>query len=101
MDGWFTQVPLLRQLTSRGFSLIGMVKEMKQRYLVQRQAKFTVGCVSTSPQVGFERYQRFLDDTQLMRFVLLSTDVTLDAVKIVPICGIRWSIETFFKVTKS
>ncbi|MNI96702.1 hypothetical protein D3C73_1552130 [compost metagenome] len=32
---------------------------------------------------------------------ILSTDVTLDAAEIVRIYGMRWSIETFFKVTKS
>ncbi|MBT2765806.1 IS4 family transposase, partial [Paenibacillus sp. ISL-20] len=32
---------------------------------------------------------------------ILSTDVTLDATEIVRIYGMRWSIETFFKVTKS
>ncbi|SEP02137.1 DDE superfamily endonuclease [Paenibacillus sophorae] len=35
MDSWFTQAPLLRQLTGKGLSVIGMVKEMKQRYLIQ------------------------------------------------------------------
>lgn len=29
MDSWFTQAPLLRQLTGRGLSVIGMIKEMK------------------------------------------------------------------------
>ncbi|SEP02159.1 hypothetical protein SAMN04487895_11793 [Paenibacillus sophorae] len=32
---------------------------------------------------------------------ILSTDVTLDDAEIVRIYGMRWSIETFFKVTKS
>ncbi|MEK5446682.1 transposase [Paenibacillus sp. FSL R7-0331] len=32
---------------------------------------------------------------------ILSTDVTLDAAEIIRIYSIRWSIETFFKVTKS
>lgn len=31
----------------------------------------------------------------------MSTDVKLDAAEIVRIYGMRWSIETFFKVTKS
>jgi hypothetical protein len=35
MNSWFTQAPLLRQLTAKGLSVIGMVKEMKQHYLVQ------------------------------------------------------------------
>ncbi|MEK5446685.1 transposase [Paenibacillus sp. FSL R7-0331] len=32
---------------------------------------------------------------------ILSTDVTLDAAEIIRIYSMRWSIETFFKVTKS
>ncbi len=32
MDSWFTQAPLLRQLNAMGLPVIGMVKEMKQRY---------------------------------------------------------------------
>jgi hypothetical protein len=37
MDSWFTQAPLLRQLTEKDLSVIGMVKEMTQRYLVHGQ----------------------------------------------------------------
>lgn len=33
MDNWFTQAPLLQQLTAEGLSVIGMVKDMKHRYL--------------------------------------------------------------------
>ncbi|SDN51971.1 hypothetical protein SAMN04487897_10343 [Paenibacillus sp. yr247] len=32
MDSWFTQAPLLRQLDEMGVPVIGMVKELKQRY---------------------------------------------------------------------
>lgn len=35
MDSWFMQAPLLRQLSGKDLPVIGMVKEMKQRYLVQ------------------------------------------------------------------
>lgn len=35
MDSWFTQAPLLRELSAKGLGVIGMVKEMKQRYVVQ------------------------------------------------------------------
>lgn len=31
MDSWFTQAPLLRQLDAMGLSVIGLIKEMKQR----------------------------------------------------------------------
>jgi hypothetical protein len=32
MDSWFTQAPLLRQMNEMGLPVIGMVKELKQRY---------------------------------------------------------------------
>lgn len=35
IDSWFTQAPLLRELAAQGLPVIGMVKEMKQRYLAQ------------------------------------------------------------------
>ncbi len=35
------------------------------------------------------------------RLAILSTDLTIDAEEIVRIYGMRWSIETFFKFTKS
>ncbi len=34
MDSWFTQAPLLRSLMSEGLHVIGMIKEMKQRYVL-------------------------------------------------------------------
>lgn len=50
MDSWFTQAPLLRQLTGRGLSVIGMVKEMKQRYLVQGQRMTLSAVFQTLPK---------------------------------------------------
>lgn len=32
MDSWFTQAPLLRKLTTAGLQVIGIIKDMKQRY---------------------------------------------------------------------
>lgn len=34
MDSWFTQQPLIKDLTSLGIDVIGMVKKTNQRYLV-------------------------------------------------------------------
>ncbi|MCF8010572.1 MAG: transposase [Clostridiales bacterium] len=34
MDSWFTHAPLLRSLSDEGFYTIGMVKELKQKYIL-------------------------------------------------------------------
>lgn len=118
MDSWFTQAPLLRQLTSKGLPVIGMVKEMKQRYLVQGKrltlrevfqtlpqsnARDIKGSVLVKTACGLPVKLIFVRNRNKKRewLAILSTDVTLDAAKIVRIYGMRWSIETFFKVTKS
>jgi hypothetical protein len=33
MDTWFTQAPLIESIVAKGLAVIGMVKQMKQRYL--------------------------------------------------------------------
>ncbi|WP_179036839.1 IS4 family transposase [Paenibacillus sp. URB8-2] len=118
MDSWFTQAPLLRQLTAKGLSVIGMVKEMKQRYLVQGQrltlrevfqglpkssSKDMKGSVIVHTTCGLPVKLVFVRNRNKRRewLAILSTDVTLDSAEIVRIYGMRWSIETFFKVTKS
>lgn len=35
MDSWFTHAPLLQKLMDKGFHVIGMVKELKQRYIFE------------------------------------------------------------------
>jgi hypothetical protein len=118
MDSWFTQAPLLRQLTEKDLSVIGMVKEMKQRYLVHGQrmtlrevfqslpksnAKDIKGSVIVHTACGLPVKLVFVRNRNKQRewLAILSTDVTLDSAEIVRIYGMRWSIETFFKVTKS
>ncbi|MMZ57324.1 Transposase DDE domain protein [compost metagenome] len=118
MDSWFTQAPLLRQLTAKGLPVIGMVKEMKQRYLVQGKrmtlsevfqglpqtnAKDIKGSAIVHTACGLPVKLVFVRNRNKKRewLAILSTDVTLDAAEIVRIYGMRWSIETFFKVTKS
>ncbi|MGG3385890.1 IS4 family transposase, partial [Heyndrickxia faecalis] len=34
MDSWFTQQPLIKEITEQGLDVIGMVKKLKQRYFV-------------------------------------------------------------------
>ncbi|MNM95240.1 Transposase DDE domain protein [compost metagenome] len=70
MDSWFTQAPLLRDLT------IACGLPVKLIFVRNRSKK-----------------REWL--------AIFSIDVTLDAAEMVRIYGMRWSIETFFKVTKS
>lgn len=34
MDSWFTQQPLIKELTDQGLDVIGTVKKLRQRYLI-------------------------------------------------------------------
>lgn len=98
--------------------MIGMVKEMKQRYLVQGKrmtlsevfqslpksnSKDIKGSVIVHTTCDLPVKLVFVRNRNKKRewLAILSTDVTLDAAEIVRIYGMRWSIETFFKVTKS
>jgi hypothetical protein len=39
MDTWFTQQPLIKTIKEQGLDVIGMVKKLKQRYLVDGNTK--------------------------------------------------------------
>ena len=118
MDTWFTTEPMLEKLLETGMNAIGMVKQLKQRYYYQGRAY-------TLPQL--RRFVRFASSRDifgsvivttkkgiLVRIVivrnrnkkseclyLLSTDCSLSDAEIVRIYGNRWSIECFFKASKS
>jgi len=118
MDTWFTQMPLIRQLLAEGLDTIGMVKEMKQRYDYQGQ-RLTLSelfrilpknknssiwsSVLVHTSCGTPIKLVFVQNRNKRRewLTILSTDLALEANEIVRIYGMRWSIETFFKVTKS
>lgn len=118
MDTWFTTEPMLNSVLETGLDCIGMVKQLKQRY-------FYRGNAYTLPQLRkFVRYQTagnifgsLLVTTKngipvKIVFVrnrnkkseclyILSTDCSLTETEIVRIYGNRWSIEVFFKASKS
>ncbi|RKN60358.1 transposase [Paenibacillus ginsengarvi] len=118
MDSWFAQMPLIRQLLAEGLDTIGMVKEMKQRYTYQGQ-RLTLSelyrslpknkkssiwsSVITQTSCGVSVKLVFVQNRNKRRewLAILSTDLGLEPSEIVRIYGMRWSIETFFKVTKS
>jgi hypothetical protein len=118
MDSWFTQAPLLQKLKGQGLHVIGMVKELKQRYIFNGESlslgelyakipKTTKAEILGSARVetpnGMELKIVFVQNRNNRRewLALLSTDLALDNAEIIRIYGMRWSIETFFKMAKS
>ncbi|MDB5055844.1 MAG: transposase family protein [Bacilli bacterium] len=118
MDSWFTQAPLLRELIAKGLHVIGMVKDMKQRYLFEGKRmslKELYNSLSTSSKADIlgsviattacclPIKLVFVRNRNKRRewLAVLSTDITLEENEIIRIYGMRWSIETFFKFTKS
>ncbi|MGI6450058.1 MAG: IS4 family transposase [Desulfitobacteriia bacterium] len=118
MDSWFTQAPLIQKLMAQKLHVIGMVKELKQRYLVEgkslslselyasvpKNSKATIlGSVRVQTSSGLPLKILFVQNRNNRRewLAILTTDLSLDDSEVVRIYGMRWSIETFFKVAKS
>lgn len=118
MDSWFTQAPLLQKLVYQGFHVIGMVKELKQRYIfrgkslslselyakIPKNPKAEIlGSVRVQTPNGLDLKIVFVQNRNKRRewLAILTTDLALDNAEIVRIYGMRWSIETFFKMAKS
>ena len=118
MDTWFTTEPMLEKILGTGMDAIGMVKQLKQRYNYRGKAY-------TLPELC--RFVRFDNNKNIFGSIhattktgipvkivvvrnhnkkseclyLLSTDCSLSDAEIVRIYGNRWSIECFFKASKS
>jgi len=118
MDSWFTHAPLLQKLMDRGLHVIGMVKELKQRYIfegkslslrelytkIPKNPKAEIlGSVMVRTPNGLSLKIVFVQNRNNRRewLAILTTDLALDNAEIVRIYGMRWSIETFFKMAKS
>lgn len=118
MDTWFTTEPMIRKLLEEGLDVIGMVKQLKQRYIYKGKsytlpelqkfvrfegAKNIFGslCVTTKNgipvKIVFVRNRNKKSEC----LYLLSTDQSLSDSEIVRTYGNRWSIECFFKASKS
>ena len=118
MDTWFTTEPMIKSILSRGMDVIGMVKQLKQRYIYNGKAYtlpqlqklvnfdgarniFGSLCVTTKTgipvKIVFVRNRNKKSEC----LYLLSTDCSLSDAEIVRIYGNRWSIECFFKASKS
>ena len=118
MDTWFTTEPMIQSILAQGLDVIGMVKQLKQRYHYKGKAYtlpelqkfvsfdgardiFGSLCVTTKNgipvKIVFVRNRNKRSEC----LYLLSTDCSLSNAEIVRIYGNRWSIECFFKATKS
>ncbi|QQK76293.1 transposase [Salicibibacter cibarius] len=119
MDSWFTQPPLIQAITEQGLDVIGMVKKMNQRYIVDgKQVDLEQFYRLAAPRTGKKALLRSIHTTMAngvpvkVVFVrnrnkksdwlaILSTDCTLSDQEIIRIYGMRWDIEVFFKTSKS
>ena len=118
MDTWFTTEPMIKSILMEGLDVIGMVKQLTQRYNYKGisctlpelkkyvcfdGAKNIFGslCVTTKGgipvKIVFVRNRNKKSEC----LYLLSTDCSLSDTEIVRIYGNRWSIECFFKAAKS
>ena len=118
MDTWFTTEPMIKAVLAEGLDVIGMVKQLKQRYnykgrnyTLPELQKFVCFdgvrnifgslCVTTKNgipvKIVFVRNRNKKSEC----LYLLSTDGSLSDSEIVRIYGNRWSMECFFKASKS
>ncbi|PTQ55598.1 MAG: hypothetical protein BSOLF_1803 [Candidatus Carbobacillus altaicus] len=118
MDSWFTHEPLLKAIMDKVLHVIGMVKELKQRYIfdgkrlslhdlfakIPKKPKADIqGSVMVQTPRGLSLKIVFVQNRNNRRewLAILTTDLSLEDAEIVRIYGMRWSIETFFKMAKS
>ncbi|MGF7186877.1 hypothetical protein GGQ84_003011 [Desulfitispora alkaliphila] len=119
MDTWFTHQPLIKKIKEQGLDVIGMVKNLNQRYLINgekvslkqlyRLAKPVTGkkdilrSIYTTQANGVKVKVIFVRNRNKKGewLAILSTDLTLSDQEIIRIYGMRWDIEVFFKTTKS
>lgn len=118
MDTWFTTEPMIKSVLNEGLQVIGMVKQLKQKYsynghtcdlkelrtLLPKNTKGDIlGEVIVYTKEKIPVKLVFIKNRNNKRewLVILSTDLSLSSHEIVRIYGNRWSIEVFFKSIKS
>ncbi len=118
MDSWFTTEPMIKAILDKRLHIIGMVKQLKQRYIYNGQImtlselRATLPANSRSEIIGSLHVQTkqgipvkivFIQNRNNKRewLSILTTDTTLEDQEIIRIYGMRWSIEVFFKSAKS
>ena len=118
MNTWFTTEPMLKNILDTGIHAIGMVKQLQQRYTYNGRQytlpglkKFVdfssagniFGSLVVTTKTGIPVKIIFVRNRNKKSecLYLLSTDTSLKDTEIVRIYGNRWSIECFFKASKS
>jgi len=118
MDTWFTTEPMIKEILQTGMDAIGMVKQLKQRYTYNGKQyrlpelkKFVsfdgsgniFGSLVVTTKTGIPVKIVFVRNRNKKSecLYILSTDISLKEAEIVRIYGNRWSIECFFKSSKS
>lgn len=118
MDSWFTTEPMVKSILAEGLDIIGMVKQLKQRYHYKgkfyplselrkfvrfdgERNIFGSVCVTTKSGIPVKIVYVRNRNKKSEYLCLLSTDCSLSDAEIVRIYGNRWSIECFFKASKS
>jgi len=118
MDTWFTTEPMIKEIRSLGLDVIGMVKQLKQRYHFQGKLytlpelstivkydnkKSIFGSLLVRTKCGIPVKVVFVRNRNKRSECLyvLSTNCSISDDEIVRIYGNRWSIECFFKASKS
>lgn len=119
MDTWFTNEPFINDVIGEGINVIGMLKDNKQRYYYKgkrynlkqlamfinfrtQRSIFGSVCVKTGKhripvKLVFVRNRNKKSEY----IVLLTTDCGLSDSEVIRRYGNRWSIEVFFRATKS
>ena len=118
MDTWFTTEPMIRKILELGLDVIGMVKQLKQCYYFNgryytlpelqkfvnyNSASNIFGSLHVTTKNGIPVKIVFVRNRNKKSecLYLLSTNTMLSDSEIVRIYGNRWSIECFFKASKS
>ena len=118
MDTWFTSEPMIKEIRKTGMDAIGMVKQLKQRYTYQGKqytlselkkfvsftgARNIFGSLVVTTKAGIPVKIVFVRNRNKKSecLYILSTDISLEDADIVRIYGNRWSVECFFKSSKS
>ena len=118
MDTWFTTEPMIQSILDLGLDVIGMVKQLKQRYYfngkeytlpeLQKFVRYNgasniFGSLYVTTKNGIPVKIVFVRNRNKKSecLYILSTDTMLSDSEIVRIYGNRWSIECFFKTSKS
>ena len=118
IDTWFTTEPMIRKILELGLDVIGMVKQLKQRYYFNGRlytlpelqkfvnyngASNIFGSLHVTTKNGIPVKIVFVRNRNKKSecLYLLSTNTMLSDSEIVRIYGNRWSIECFFKASKS